>query len=79
MLRKKVLAKRLSLFAVKSKGNMENNNRVDLETPVITALAVASKTPFLTAFKATLGIGLARFLMFFGVVTTIVLAVKVLK
>jgi hypothetical protein len=57
---------------------MENNN-VDLETPVITALAAASKTPFLTAFKATLGIGAARLLMFVGAVTTIVLAIKILK
>jgi len=58
---------------------MDNNNRIDLETPVIAALATASKAPFMTAFKATLGIGLARFLMFVGVVSTIVLAVKILK
>lgn len=46
---------------------MDNNNlpgKPDLETPAIMALAAASKTPFMTAFKVTLGIGLARFLLF---------------
>jgi len=43
---------------------MHNHRPVDLETPAISALAAASKTPFATAFKVTLGIGLARFLMF---------------
>ena len=55
------------------------NNRIDLETPAISALAAASKTPFTTAFKVTLGIGLARFAMFLGVVGAIVLAIKILK
>lgn len=58
------------------------NNRVDLETPAIMALSVASKTPFRTAFKVTLGIGLARLLMFAvfaGIVFAIVLAIGSLK
>lgn len=55
-----------------------NNNNIDLETPAISALAAASKTPFLTAFKVTLGIGLARFVLFCGVVAVIVLAYKIL-
>lgn len=58
---------------------MNRDNQVDLETPAISALAAASKTPFWTAFKVTLGIGLARFLMFLGVVSTITLAVKFLR
>ncbi len=59
---------------------MENriNNRVDLETPAISVLAAASKTPFITAFKVTLGIGLARFVMFVGVVVTLSIAHKIL-
>lgn len=52
--------------------------RVDLETPAISALAAASKTPFLTAFKVTMGIGLARFLMFVAVVSVIVVAIKII-
>lgn len=55
------------------------NKQVDLETPAISALAAASKTPFLTAFKVTLGIGLARFLMFVGVLAVIVLAINLSK
>jgi len=31
---------------------MNNNNQVDLETPAISVLAAASKTPFQTAFKS---------------------------
>ena len=54
-------------------------NPIDLETPAIAALAAASKTPFRTAFKVTLGIGLARFMMFVGVVATFVGAYKILK
>lgn len=54
---------------------MHQNNQVDIETPAISVLAAASKTPFLTAFKVTLGIGLARFLMFLGFVTAIFVAV----
>lgn len=58
---------------------MNNSNRpVDLETPAIAALSAASKTPFWTAFKVTLGIGIARFLMFIGVVATLVAAYKLL-
>jgi hypothetical protein len=56
-----------------------NNNQIDLETPAISALAAASKTPFRTAFKVTLGIGLARFALFVSFVSVIVLAVKILK
>lgn len=55
------------------------NNQVDLETPAISVLAAASKTPFRTAFKVTLGIGLARLALFAGFVFTIALAVKLLK
>jgi hypothetical protein len=39
-------------------------------------LAAASKTPFMTAFKVTLGIGLARFAMFVGVVGVLIIAYK---
>lgn len=55
------------------------NNQVDLETPAIAALSAASKTPFKTAFKVTLGIGLARFSMFVGVVAVLVLAYLAVK
>lgn len=62
---------------------MNNTNRqVDLETPAISALAAASKTPFQTAFKVTLGIGLARLLMFvvgLAAVTAAILALGFLK
>ena len=58
---------------------MNQDSRIDLETPAISALAAASKTPFRTAFKITIGIGLARLLMFAGVVFTIALAIKILK
>jgi hypothetical protein len=57
----------------------DSNNRVDLETPAIAALAAASKTPFKTAFSVTLGIGLARFLMFVGFVVTLVVSYKLIK
>jgi hypothetical protein len=57
---------------------MNNNNQIDLETPTISAFAAASKTPFLTAFKVTLGIGLARFALFVGFVSVIILAIKIL-
>lgn len=56
---------------------MHQNNQVDLETPAISALAAASKTPFQTAFKVTLGIGLARFLLFVGGVFSILAAVLI--
>lgn len=52
------------------------NNRIDLETPAISVLAAASKTPFATAFKVTLGIGLGRLVLFGGFVTIVTLAVK---
>lgn len=58
---------------------MNNNREVDLETPAISALAAASKTPFRTAFKVTLGIGLARFAMFVGVVAVGLIAAAIIK
>ncbi len=56
--------------------NQQNAERA-IETAAISGLAAASKTPFRTAFKITLGIGLARFLMFVGIVATIVAAYKI--
>lgn len=56
-----------------------NNNQVDLETPAIAALSAASKTPFLTAPKVALGIGLGRLLMFTGFVSVLVLAYKLTR
>jgi hypothetical protein len=56
-----------------------DNRQVDLETPAISVLAAASKTPFLTAFKVTAGIGLARFILFIGALFAIVLAINLLK
>jgi hypothetical protein len=55
---------------------MNNNTQIDLETPAISALAAASKTPFATAFKVTLGIGLARLALFSGFIFTLVVAYK---
>lgn len=52
------------------------NNRIDLETPAISVLAAASKTPFATAFKVTLGIGLGRLVLFGGFVSIVTLAIK---
>ncbi len=43
---------------------MDNKPPVDLETPAISVLAAASKTPFRTAFMVTLGIGLGRLVLF---------------
>jgi len=57
---------------------MNNNNQVDLETPAISVLAAASKTPFQTAFKVTLGIGLARLALFAGFIGVISLALIVI-
>ncbi len=54
----------------------ENLERT-IETAGITALAVASKTPFKTAFLATIGIGLARLLLFAGVVSIFTLAITI--
>ena len=41
---------------------MDNQTKVHLETPAISALAAASKTPFRTALLVTIGIGLGRVL-----------------
>lgn len=57
---------------------MNNNKYTDTEGAAITALASITKTPFKTAFMATLGLGTARFLMFAGFVTFITLLIKVL-
>lgn len=57
---------------------MQNNNNNNLENTAISALAAASKTPFLTAFKVTLGIGLAHFAMFVGVIGVIALAYRII-
>jgi len=54
------------------------DNQIDLETPAISALAAASKTPFVTALKVTLGIGIARLLMFVGFVGAVAGLVKLL-
>lgn len=60
--------------------NMNNNNKqTDLETPAISVLAAASKTPFMTAFKVTIGIGLGRLVLFLGFVIIVGLAYAVLK
>ena len=55
---------------------MNNNQNIqnEIETAGISALAAASKTPFKTAFSVTLGIGLARFIMFAGGVAMITLS-----
>lgn len=58
---------------------MENNKQVDLETPAISVLAAASKTPFRTAFMVTVGIGLARLTMFAGFVAVVTVAIKILN
>jgi len=59
--------------------NSNNAQSTQLQDAATSAFAAASKTPFLTAFKVTLGIGLARFVMFVGVVATITVAVYVLR
>jgi len=53
------------------------NEKIDLETPTISALAAASKTPFRTALKVTLGIGLGRLILFGIVVAILTIAYKV--
>lgn len=58
---------------------MENNTKIDLETPTIGALAAASKTPFMTAFKVTVGIGLGRLALFSGFVVVAAITYIVLK
>lgn len=55
------------------------NNQVDLETPAIELLAVASKTPFMTSFKVTLGIGLGRLVLFAGFVLVVVAGYEIVK
>ena len=44
--------------------NETNDLGRDLETGAIKAIAIASKTPFRTAFKVTMGIALARLASF---------------
>jgi hypothetical protein len=57
---------------------MDNRKpQVDLETPAISVLAAASKTPFRTAFMVTLGIGLGRLVLFGVFVGIVVAAIKV--
>jgi threonine/homoserine/homoserine lactone efflux protein len=46
-----------------------NNNNNEIQDAAVSALAAASKTPFKTAFKVTLGIGLARATLFLVVVS----------
>lgn len=58
---------------------MNNQTPIDLETPALAALAAASKTPFLTALKVTLEIGLDRLVLFSGFVLVAVVAYEVLK
>lgn len=55
------------------------DKRIDLETPTISALAAASKTPFKTAFMVTLGIGLSRVALFILGVIVVAIAVLVVK
>lgn len=58
---------------------MNQNSNIDIETPAISVLAAASKTPFRTALKVTLGIALGRLLSFTIFVSIVVIAVKILK
>jgi hypothetical protein len=60
--------------------NQNNTNSLEtqIETAGISALSAASKTPFKTAFMLTLGIGLARAVLFFGTLAAILVVVKVL-
>lgn len=46
--------------------NNRPNSGPDLQTAAITAIAAASKTPFKTAFMATLGVGMAQVVMLLG-------------
>lgn len=59
--------------------NMNKDSKTVLETSAISALAAASKTPFRTAFKIAIGIGLARLLMFAGAVFILALFINLLK
>jgi len=51
----------------------------DIQNIGVTALAASSKTPFWTAFKITVGIGLAHLFMFVLVVGTITSTILFLK
>lgn len=55
------------------------NKQVDLETPAISVLAAASKTPFRTAFMVTIGIGLGRLVLFAGFVGIVLAALLTYK
>lgn len=57
----------------------ENNNGHELQDTAVSALAAASKTPFKTAFRVTLGIGLARLALFFLFLTGVVILAGVTK
>lgn len=59
--------------------NNKNNDNNSLQNITTTVLANASKTPFWTAFKITLGIGLANFLVFLIPVTFIAALVYLIK
>lgn len=59
--------------------NRNNTQSTQIQDAATTALAAASKTPFMTAFKITLGIGMARFVMFVGAVAVITLSIQILK
>lgn len=58
--------------------HQQRDQESELQTATTKMLAAASATPFWTAFKITLGIGLAQFLMFLGGVSTIALVVYLL-
>lgn len=58
---------------------MRNNNRSAVESSAISALAAASKTPFSTAFKVTLGIGIARLALFAGFAVVVVSAILMIR
>lgn len=54
-----------------------NNSNNDLETTAIKALAMASKTPFRTAFKASLGVAAAQLVVLAGFLVLGALAIGV--
>lgn len=58
--------------------NTGNNNTNELENMAISAISAASKTPFRTAFKITVGIGMAHALVFVGTVTSLMIVYKLL-
>lgn len=58
--------------------NDTNNLVQEAEKLTVAALAATSKTPFLTAFKITAGVGLARFVitsLYLGAIFAFVLAI----